>query len=321
MYASFDKNTQSITLSYPVVLSGTGTNIQGQETDTTSAPSFTWKNDTNTGLYHPSSDVIGMVTNGVERMRLNQDGQVGIGTTIPLNRLHVHGVNSMLSVTQGGNVGIGTTIVPAGFSMQSMGYNLMPLPIAILEEKQAPNSVLYVDGSLGTVPTSSANANTWRVRRINTFTYPSDTSDFVRTLVSFDGPNNNFTITAPGRYHIHAEANGISVGKHRIALTSSTATAPPNVNTPSFVLNGTSEITLPVSASSIATFANNTSSTPPTGLSSSKTTLSGFFTVTDTSLKYRIQHITDQPDNVGAFGIPAGASENIYLRVIITRYA
>jgi hypothetical protein len=316
MYAAFDKNTQSITLSYPVVLSGTGTNFQGQANDTTSAPSFTWQNDTNTGLYHPSSDVIGMVTNGVERMRWNNDGNVGIGTAVPLNRLHVHGTNSMLTVTQGGNVGIGTTIVPAGISMQSMGYNLMPMPIAILEEKYISSSVVYV-GAFGTVPTSTANANTWRVRRLNTFTYPSDTNDLVRSIITLNTTDFTFTIAATGRYHIHAEGSGISVGKHRIALTSGGATA--DVSAPVIVLNGTSEVTAPVSASSISTFAS--SGTVPTGLTSSKSTISGIFTVTNTSLKYRIQHITDQPDNIGAFGIPVGAGEYIYLRVIITRYA
>ena len=319
MYAAFNKDTQTITLSYPVNISGTGVSFQGQASDTVSVPSYSWQNDTNTGLYHPANDTVGFVTNGVERMRVNQDGNVGIGTATPLTKFHVQGTNNLLSVTSGGNVGIGTTVVPSGISIQSMGYNLLPLPVAILEEKYGITNVVYVDGTLNTAPSSTANASTWRVRRLNTYTYPSDTNDFVRTsIVTLDATNYTFTIGIAGRYHVYAEASGISVGKHRIALTSGGAS--PNTSTPTVVLSGTSEITVPVSASSIGVFANNTSGVAPTGLTSNKSTISGFFTVTDPSLKYRIQHFTDQPDNTGAFGISATGTENIYLRVIITRY-
>ncbi len=54
---------------------------------TAAAPSYAFAGDLNTGIYHPTSDVIGFVTNGSERVRITggTNGLVGIGTTNPLN--------------------------------------------------------------------------------------------------------------------------------------------------------------------------------------------------------------------------------------------
>jgi hypothetical protein len=51
------------------------------DTDTATAPAFTWKTDTNTGMFNASADVIGFTTAGAERMRVGATGNVGIGTT------------------------------------------------------------------------------------------------------------------------------------------------------------------------------------------------------------------------------------------------
>ena len=41
---------------------------------TAALPSYTWYGDPNTGMYRPSADTIGFSTNGVERMKINNDG-------------------------------------------------------------------------------------------------------------------------------------------------------------------------------------------------------------------------------------------------------
>ena len=75
--------------------------------DTVSVPSYSWKEDSNTGIFHASNDSIGFSTNGAERLRITDTGNIGIGNTNPSFTLDVSGTINA-SCTAGGNAILGT---------------------------------------------------------------------------------------------------------------------------------------------------------------------------------------------------------------------
>ena len=88
------------------------------------APSYTFIGDLNTGIFSPLADNIGFSTFGVERMRINDVGNVGIGTLPSASRLTVAGEihtttggirfpDNTVQVTAGGATGPGGAL-PGG---------------------------------------------------------------------------------------------------------------------------------------------------------------------------------------------------------------
>lgn len=52
-------------------------------------PTYSWSSDTDIGMFRATTNQLGFSTAGSERMRILNDGDVGIGVTAPLARLHV----------------------------------------------------------------------------------------------------------------------------------------------------------------------------------------------------------------------------------------
>jgi hypothetical protein len=70
-------------------LSATG--VTTVQAGTVSAPAITTSGDTNTGIFFPAADTIAFTEGGVESMRIDSSGNVGIGTSSPAQKLDVSG--------------------------------------------------------------------------------------------------------------------------------------------------------------------------------------------------------------------------------------
>lgn len=72
---------------------------------TQTVPSLAFLGDTNNGLFSPATDNVAITTNGSEKLRITDTGNVGIGTTNPANKLHIFQGN--LELTGGYNLSWG----------------------------------------------------------------------------------------------------------------------------------------------------------------------------------------------------------------------
>jgi hypothetical protein len=73
-----------------------------------SSPAYAFRNDSNTGMFNPMDENIAFAINGTERIRFDANGNVGIGTSAPTQKLDVEG--TILSGPKGTAAGDGGAI-------------------------------------------------------------------------------------------------------------------------------------------------------------------------------------------------------------------
>jgi hypothetical protein len=77
---------------------------------TAATPAITTSGDTNTGIFFPAADTIAFAEGGVERMRIDSDGNVGIGTSSP---------DSLLTVIKDASIPSGILLSNAAFVVRA----------------------------------------------------------------------------------------------------------------------------------------------------------------------------------------------------------
>src|SRR5581483_3526573 len=82
-----------------------GTGVFLTTNGTNAAPSYTFVSSTGTGLYLPTTNALGLTTAGLERVRVDASGNVGIGTTAAAgNRLETSGGDVKVNLATAGSV-------------------------------------------------------------------------------------------------------------------------------------------------------------------------------------------------------------------------
>jgi hypothetical protein len=80
------------------------TGVTTVQAGTAAAPAITTTGDTNTGIFFPAADTIAFSEGGVEAMRIDSSGNVGIGTSSPDAKLEVTiGDNNGINIEQSGS--------------------------------------------------------------------------------------------------------------------------------------------------------------------------------------------------------------------------
>jgi hypothetical protein len=94
-------------------------------------PAITTTGDTNTGIFFPAADTIAFVEGGAEAMRIDSNGNVGIGTSSPDTLLNIQGVDPTLLIQDSDEAGDGfikfqtANGTQRGFIQTAMTANVM----------------------------------------------------------------------------------------------------------------------------------------------------------------------------------------------------
>ena len=154
-------------------------------------PSITFTGDLNTGIYSPTADTLAFVEGGVEAMRIDSSGRVGVGTSVPQESLTVNGACNLVSTAfNSGGFILGTSTASYDWRIADTGStDGYKLSIgSVTGGTTTPRVTIDTAGRVG-IGTSSPTA------RLHVTDLTATAVELLRLQVNLNSPSGNKSIT------------------------------------------------------------------------------------------------------------------------------
>jgi microcystin-dependent protein len=208
-----------------LVSSTAGGGLVSSAAGSAGAPTFSFAGDPDSGWFSPLADTLAAATNGVERVRINSLGKVGIGTTNPTEMLQLFAgagrsavlmtnTNSGSTATDGFYVGYG-----AGGNAAVWNYenNSIIFGTNNLEQMTIDNA--------GNVGIGTTNPGSKLVVSQNVSSLPAPLNNTVVHIAAADGVQNRFLLDSFGTGALGAPNISMRTAGGTAAATSATQSA------------------------------------------------------------------------------------------------
>jgi hypothetical protein len=209
------KDFQTGAASDPVTVGGVLTVTGGSAT----APAITTSGDTNTGVYFPAADTVGITTGGTERVRVDSSGNVGIGSTSLTNtslRISkgITGSTSSYGVFSGGQIQADVTAAASYFQTS----------VNTIASAFALTSLNHYIANQSTIGAGSTVTSQYGFQAASTLTGATNNYGFYGNIASGTGRYNFYAAGTADNYFAGNVGIGTSspAGKVDIASTSTT---------------------------------------------------------------------------------------------------